>query len=686
MSIKIWTTSNYDFSRLEKIPAVKLRRGNNSGRSQTRYADLICAFDIETTRIEEIEQSVMYLWQFALGKEDCVIGRTWDDFKFFVDQLREHTPEKLRLCTYVHNLSYEFQFLRGVFDFQIEDVFAVERRKVLKANLENILELRCSYILTNMSLGQATQKYDVEHKKLKDFEYTEKRYPWTPLTDKEIQYGVNDVIGLVEVIEKMLELECDTLSTIPLTSTGYVRRDVKRNGRDFKLWLQDKLPDLELYKLLKAAFRGGDTHASRWFVGKVIEDVKSADRQSSYPDVMCNCPFPMGEFFHEKRASIEDIERLINVRGKAVVFEARLYNIRLRDKFTPSPYIALHKAKPATKTVIDNGRVLSADLVTLRLTDLDYKIVKHQYVWDRIEITDCYHTKYDMLPESLRSTIIDYYKKKTELKGVEGQEIFYMKSKNKLNSIYGMSATDILKRDILFTENEDGEKDFILDDSTPDSAILAASNKRAFILFQWGVWVTAWARYRLFEAINMCGDNFIYADTDSVKYVGEIDWTEYNNARIADSEKNGAYAFDKHGKKQYMGIMDDDGHYKLFRTWGAKKYAYVDTSGKLKITVAGVGKSTGAHELLAKSGDAETAIRNEFVPGTVFREAGGLEAIYNDSPEVKEIEIDGHTLPITSNVCLRPSTYTLGLTAEYLELLKLCTAELLELAKIVNNE
>ena len=89
--------------------------------------------------------------------------------------------------------------------------------------------------------------------------------------------------------------------------------------------------------------------------------------------------------------------------------------------------------------------------------------------------------------------------------------------------------------------------------------------------------------------------------------------------------------------------------------------------------------------MLAKSGDAESAIRNEFVPGTVFCEAGGLEAIYNDNPPIKEIEIDGHTLPITSNVCLRPSTYTLGLTAEYSELLKLCEAELLELAKIVNN-
>ena len=56
--------------------------------------------------------------------------------------------------------------------------------------------------------------------------------------------------------------------------------------------------------------------------------------------------------------------------------------------------------------------------------------------------------------------------------------------------------------------------------------------------------------------------------------------------------------------------------------------------------------------------------------GFVFTEAGGLEAVYNDSPELSEYEIDGHKVEITPNVNLRPSTYTLGLAGDYERLLK----------------
>lgn len=42
------------------------------------YMDIVCAFDIETTYIPEIGQSVMYIWQFQLGEEITIIGRTWE--------------------------------------------------------------------------------------------------------------------------------------------------------------------------------------------------------------------------------------------------------------------------------------------------------------------------------------------------------------------------------------------------------------------------------------------------------------------------------------------------------------------------------------------------------------------------------------------------------------------------------
>ena len=78
-----------------------------------------------------------------------------------------------------------------------------------------------------------------------------------------------------------------------------------------------------------------------------------------------------------------------------------------------------------------------------------------------------------------------------------------------------------------------------------------------------------------------------------------------------------------------------------------------------------MGKTAGARELEAAGGI--TAFRDGFT----FYEAGGLEALYNDRPEIDRWEVEpGRYVGIVSNVVLRESTYTLGLTAEYLRLLR----------------
>lgn len=98
---------------------------------------------------------------------------------------------------------------------------------------------------------------------------------------------------------------------------------------------------------------------------------------------------------------------------------------------------------------------------------------------------------------------------------------------------------------------------------------------------------------------------------------------------------------------------------------GAKKYCYThDKGGKLYTTIAGVTKRKGGAEL-EKYGGIKA-----FKPGFIFREAGGTESIYNDSPEITEYEIDGRTINITSNIVIKDSTYTLGITAEYERLLE----------------
>ena len=84
---------------------------------------------------------------------------------------------------------------------------------------------------------------------------------------------------------------------------------------------------------------------------------------------------------------------------------------------------------------------------------------------------------------------------------------------------------------------------------------------------------------------------------------------------------------------------------------------------KLHLTVAGVGKKAGALEL-AESGGIEA-----FKEGYTFYKAGGTESVYNDIKEPFKIIIDGKPLKITSNVLIRDSMYTLGITGDYRRIL-----------------
>ena len=258
---------DFDFDLLRGIPCQVRRKGNPGRRSNKRkYKDIICAFDIEATNDCESEQAFMYVWQFQFGDDITVIGHYWDEFLAFLGRLREKLRKHEYIIIFVHNLSYEFSFLRGIYPFTNDEVFAIQPRKVLKCEMMDHFEFRCSYLLTNMSLAAFTDKMGVEALKLSGdkFDYSIQRYPWTELTEYEQQYIINDVLGLVQALKKYMALFNDNLYSLPLTSTGFVRRDVKAAMRHYnKYELKDMLPDYEIFELLSEAFRGGNTHANR---------------------------------------------------------------------------------------------------------------------------------------------------------------------------------------------------------------------------------------------------------------------------------------------------------------------------------------------------------------------------------------------------------------------------------------
>lgn len=640
-----------------EIKANRNFRGRRKN-DDTIYRDTICAFDIETTRIEEIEQSVMYIWQFAFLKGNdiyAVYGRTWDEFKQFFSLINE--GELINLI-FVHNLSYEFQFLRSV--IEIKDVFALKSRSVLKFNSYSS-EFRCSYHQTHKSLDKFLKDMNVENKKL-TMDYSKKRYPWTPLTQDELDYSLNDVIGLVQAMKARMEMGDDTLYSLPLTSTGYVRRRAREAMKKFDYRkLHSMMCDYSLYTLLREEFRGGDTHANRMYAGKILTNVESWDRASSYPDVMVNCKFPMSRFKFAGNATVDDLSRWKKF-NKCFIARFHFINLRQKDVYYGCPYLSKDKALTHGKCVWDNGRLLNTldkEEIVYSLNDVDFDIISNEYIWDELRITDSYYAEYGYLPKPLINLVKTLYNDKTSLKGVPGREADYALSKEMINSLYGMCAQNPVKLDILYS---DTEEPFKLEELSKDELHekLAKYNHKAFLLYAWACWVTSWARYKLKQIVNIVGDLFVYCDTDSCKFIKDETYPiillkieSLNQSLISDT-----YADDPSGHLHFIGVFEPDGSYRRFVTLGAKKYAYEDEEGDLHITIAGVNKSAGARELAARGGLEALRV------GFEFREGGGLESVYNDSAYGAHT-IDNHTLYIGKNVVLRPSSYTVGITMEY---------------------
>lgn len=662
-------------------------RGNPGKRNPPQYINLVTAFDIETStiNIDGKPQAFMYVWQWQIGDQCLVMGRTWEDFnkltKLLTQAIKKAFGSRAMLVVYVHNLSFEFSFLKGIYHFSEREVFCMDRRKVLKCTMHNALEFRCSYIQSNMSLDLFCKKMGCTIKKLTGtYNYKKVRYPWTKLNKRELAYCVHDVQGLVEAITREMESDGDTLASIPLTSTGYVRRDAKdalNEMPNLRLYIQDQVPDFPLYCALRAGFRGGNVHASRYFSGRILRKVKTVDRSSSYPDALVNCKFPVSHFEFRGEISVERLERNINEHGKAALIRIEFSNVEMRNKWDGCPYLSKDKCDNIVNGIFDNGRILSADFLATVITDIDYRIIKEQYSGD-IRITHSWFARYGYLPDEFRNLIKEYYKQKTELKGIPEKQVFYDKFKNRINALYGLTAQAPVKDNIIYASAEkvkafydshpkyirpaDDGANFIPDESQTPEQLLAKYNKKTFLPYQWGVWVTAHARRELQEVITLAGDNFVYCDTDSVKYVGELDLTEYNERIKARSISNGAYAVDSKGETHYMGVFESELATNHFCTLGSKKYAYT-IKGKIGVTCAGVSKKYGGGEL-RKAGGLKA-----FRPGMVFRKAGGTEAIYNDNVDMT-INVGGRDLRITDNVVIKDSEYTLGVTNEYKMLLR----------------
>lgn len=638
------------------------------------YMEIICAFDIEATNIYVKDKdgsplpdprpyAYMYHWQFCFD-DQVVFGRTWEEFTTLLSTLEKRLNLSLsnRIVIWVHNLSYEWQFMRHFLEYH--SGFFLEEKKPAKIVTNSGIEFRCSYILSNMALKKFCEnEKDVHHYKLEGdkYDYEKIRTPQTPLSEYEEGYCYNDVRGLVECIKS--RLQDDTLASIPLTSTGYVRRDLRNAVRQNKKYraqfLSSKL-DEHLYQMCRDAFRGGDTHANSGRADQINTDVWSWDIKSSYPAVIMEEEFPYTAF------AKMSVPYFINndMSEYCLLMTVAFFNIKYdktKDCYCGMPYIPLAKCSHySARRVVDNGRVVFAEFLELTITSVDYEIICHEYDIGDKKIGEIWASKKAPMCQEIKNVTLDYFRTKTLLDGDPLRAYEYTKSKNKLNSIFGCCVMRIDQSVITWDP-----KKLKYDDTTPPTAEALAKfykSRNNFLQYQQGLFITCYARRRLREMLWKCGRDCIYCDTDSVKGVRDHakDFEEANKCLMDLALKNNAYAPDRNGALVYMGLWENEGKYEQFKTLGAKKYVF-SQNGKIKSTIAGVNKKAGAEYFTKHGVDGLTR-------GAVITESGHLTAYYNDDA-IHKITVDHCTFTTASNVALVDNTYKIGVTEDYADIL-----------------
>ena len=660
-----------------------------------KYDNTIFTFDIETTsyfifrgqqhktidylKLSEDEQkecifmSTMYIWMFSVDSE-VYYGRTWHEFRLFLDRLFFFGGD-YKKYVYVHNLSWEFQFLRNEFNFK--NVFSRKSRKVMKCELEDYnIEFRCSYYLTNLKLERLPEIYKLPVKKLTgNLNYSLIRHFDTKLTEKELAYCENDCLVVYEYIKLELE-KYKTIKNIPLTSTGHVRKELKElldKNYKYKYRVRKCINTIgHIFGLLSKAFAGGYTHSNWIKTNEIIKNVISFDFCSSYPYVMTTEKYPSSIF---RKCGIKKYEDII---------DKFCYIIKLKIKKPKCKYynnfISQSKCEYIINGRYDNGRLISADELEIVVTDVDLKIIFETYIMESYEFEEVYWSYKDYLPKEFIEFVLQKYENKTKYKNVEGKEIQYAIEKSLFNALYGLSVTNNIRDSVIFDNTEWKEEPLTNEEI---EKLLEKQKEEGFMSYSWGVFITAYARRNLLMNLIKLDEKVVYADTDSLKLEEGFDKSviENYNKKVIEKIKNVCSALelpfekfapkDSKGIEHCLGLFENESKkgckytYDKFITQGAKKYAYIDSEDKkIHITVSGVPKS-GA-KALKKLED----FRDDFVFD--YKDTNKNILYYNDEMEEFELkDYHGKTVKVNDKYgcCLLPTTYTLGKSQEYTNLI-----------------
>ena len=642
------------FLKLDLKNYCEILPGNKS-RKKPNLLNIPICLDTETSHNHNENEPIgwIYQWAFTFG-EICVFGRNPVELMNCMEYINEYLENigNVNALVFVHNLSYDWSYLYKFIDIingQL-DILAVASHKIIQAKKGNI-QFRCTYKLSNRSLDNWAKTLGCKARKKKGLiDYTIIRNQNDRLSFNDWKYQAYDVITLEECIYRQLDLFKDNLYTIPLTSTGYVRRECQRafnKDKKGQLLFKNTRLGLDLYKALRSAFMGGYTHGNILYSGQTIKgNIRHRDFVSHYPSMLICKDFPIGRFLKvsQKNCTLEYIEnsKEKNVFLMLVVFD----NLRLKKDVT-FPCLSYSKAnkgrkKPQPiKAICDNGRIISTEKdnpFMIWCTDEDFFWYKKQYNGS-FKIVKMYQSKKGKIPEYIINTVFQFLFNKTKFKELtkeDSENIEFknelMKAKNLLNGLYGCLATDVVRDS--YEQTITGKwilKEMHTDDQICESLDNYYNNRGHCMIYQFGVWCTSCARSTLLETIELIQKNGgipLYCDTDSCFYVSNEDCekalNEWNKTNYNIAKEKGFF-IEYNGKEVILNQFEDEKEQITeFRFLHAKCYAYITSDNKLHCTIAGVSE-------FGRNGNTriqELGSISELKTGKKFVDCGGTRSIY----------------------------------------------------------
>lgn len=651
-------------------------------------------FDCETTTTKNKKMSYVYIWQLSINKR-CYLGRTCGSCEKFLRILdafltaaaKRKTHKKIKyfpkLYIWDANLGYEWAHFKRVFErVGITGVFAKSDRHPLAINVGNCLAFRECLGLFGYSLDNIAKTHTRTQKCVGDIDYTQQRHDGTPLTKKELNYAINDVMILSEL--SYVAFEAFAGHNIPYTQTGVIRAEIRENCRavssrnleftKYKTRKQMPKNDDEYSTVTRMLYCGGLSHSYYKYVRRIVENVLCADLVSDFPAQMIHRKYPAGSLVGNR--SFEELQQAEHWYALITFYNLRSktgHSIISKHKCIDlCPYVCDDNLIPVE---IDNGRVYRAGMCAVYCTEIDLQNIMLIYQFDDVEFCDMHtFSKSAPCPEYVTDAITKYYRAKTEIKNTKqhkgARKKEYEESKKRLNGIYGMTATRLYKNDIVFDE----EAHDLRSKEKPETYAEQIEN---VWLSPWiAIYTTAYARNILCRLISKYPDIIIQYDTDSIYFLDGEPESEKIKAEISRhnaemQEKNRAFfgdpLFDDLGKWEY------DPPIEKMKTLGAKRYLYL-SGGKYKFVCAGAKKSAFLRTCREQKKDPfEFFDRNMFLKPS---ESDKTTLTYCDNPVTDDItDLYGNTRTCTSETCgiIKKIPFGMYVSGDWLTLIKYLT-------------